>query len=588
MPNEMPGAIHYVRTNMATPTAGVGIPPTWRGSSMDPHTVVQQLPGASFEAQGKGVFYLAAPGRFPRGPRLSGRQGSMDLFVRVGEQGEVAATGILTSTVTGLADSDTVTIDGKVYTFEDSLTNTNGHVHVGVDAAESLFNLVSAINLSGGVGTRYATATTLHPTVSAAGGPGLTMVATAKTPGPGVNALATTEVSPEASWGGATLSGGTSTASTMCYLADDPTNPQEVIAIGLDSSNRPTALLLIRPLGGSTTVAVGVLTLAGNMADVAATGTLNSSGQVSDGNTVTIGVKTYTFQATLLPGDGNVKIGASQALSMENLRRAINLDGTAGVNYGVGTTLHPTVSALDTATTVDVTAKTKGEEGNSIISTENSATLDWDDVTLVGGANDKVTIDTKTYKFQTTLTNFDDNVQIRASASDSIDNLIAAITLTGTPGTDYATAMTLHPTVTATAGAGDTMDATAKTPGAAGNLIATTETSSNASWGAATLLGGSGGPVTVAEVTPSGAAFEDGTPLNIRLTWDSLNPVEGVRHASFTVNGVPTPSGDWSTDPTASWEHFQPTALVLGQGYGGAADFDGIISAWQGSETVSP
>lgn len=108
--------------------------------------------------------------------------------------------------------------------------------------------------------------------------------------------------------------------------------------------------------------------------------------------------------------------------------------------------------------------------------------------------NETVTIGTKTYTFQTVLTNVDGNVLIGASASASIDNLVAAINLGAGAGTLYALATTLHPTVSAAAGAGDTMDATAKTPGTAGNTIATTETFSDvlSVWGGATLSGGVG------------------------------------------------------------------------------------------------
>jgi hypothetical protein len=103
-----------------------------------------------------------------------------------------------------------------------------------------------------------------------------------------------------------------------------------------------------------------------------------------------------------------------------------------------------------------------------------------------------VTIDTKVYTFQTTLTNVDGNVLIGATASASLDNLIAAITLGVGAGSTYAAVMTEHPTVTAVAGAGDTMDATAKDIGTAGNAIATTETLAGVGnqWGGATLSGG--------------------------------------------------------------------------------------------------
>jgi len=115
-------------------------------------------------------------------------------------------------------------------------------------------------------------------------------------------------------------------------------------------------------------------------------------------------------------------------------------------------------------------------------------------LTLTGNAlnAETVTIDTKVYTFQTVLTDVDGNVLIGATASDSLDNLIAAITLGAGSGTLYAASTTLHPTVTAAAGAGDTMDASAKTEGTAGNTIATTETLTNGSWGGATLSGGAG------------------------------------------------------------------------------------------------
>lgn len=101
-----------------------------------------------------------------------------------------------------------------------------------------------------------------------------------------------------------------------------------------------------------------------------------------------------------------------------------------------------------------------------------------------------VTLDAKVYAFQTVLTDVDGNVLIGAAASDSLDNLIAAITLGAGAGTKYATSMTLHPTITAVAGAGDTMGATAKKKGTAGNSRATTETLTNGSFGGATLSGG--------------------------------------------------------------------------------------------------
>lgn len=125
-------------------------------------------------------------------------------------------------------------------------------------------------------------------------------------------------------------------------------------------------------------------------------------------------------------------------------------------------------------------------------------------LTLTGNVlnTETVTIGTKVYTFQTVLTDVDGNVLIGATASDSLDNLIAAITLGAGAGTLYAASTTLHPTVTAAAGAGDTMDATAKVAGPAGNAIVTTETiATTGSWGGATLSGGAFGRIIVAGAT---------------------------------------------------------------------------------------
>lgn len=113
-------------------------------------------------------------------------------------------------------------------------------------------------------------------------------------------------------------------------------------------------------------------------------------------------------------------------------------------------------------------------------------------LTFTGNAVDTQTcvIGGKTYTFQDTLTDSDGNVKIGASAAASIANLAAAIELGSGAGTAYAASMTRHPSVEVIS-----YDATTLVvgcPGAVGNLIATTETLANASWGAATLENGSG------------------------------------------------------------------------------------------------
>lgn len=106
-------------------------------------------------------------------------------------------------------------------------------------------------------------------------------------------------------------------------------------------------------------------------------------------------------------------------------------------------------------------------------------------------ANDTCVIGGVTYTFVAEPAVAND-IDIGGNASGSLDNLIAAITAGAGEGTAYGTGTVVHPTVTAAAGAGDTMTLAAKTEGVAGNAIATTETFTNAGnvFAAATLTGG--------------------------------------------------------------------------------------------------
>lgn len=89
-------------------------------------------------------------------------------------------------------------------------------------------------------------------------------------------------------------------------------------------------------------------------------------------------------------------------------------------------------------------------------------------------ANETVTIDNTTYTF-VVAPDAAYEVAIGATASDTIDNLIAAMQAGAGAGTLYGTGTAAHPTVTVAAGAGDTMTLTANTPGAASSLIETSE-----------------------------------------------------------------------------------------------------------------
>lgn len=132
----------------------------------------------------------------------------------------------------------------------------------------------------------------------------------------------------------------------------------------------------------------GTVTADGTTAGfIAAAQTLTNDGvNVSNGDTVTVDAKVYTFQTALTNVDGNVFIGGSNTASMTNLFNAINLGAGSGTAYAAATTLHPTVLATNpTGTTVVVTAKVPGSVQNAIVTTETSTHLAFGAATLAGG-----------------------------------------------------------------------------------------------------------------------------------------------------------------------------------------------------------
>lgn len=119
----------------------------------------------------------------------------------------------------------------------------------------------------------------------------------------------------------------------------------------------------------------------------AASGALTSTGNFADGNTVTVGGRTYTLQAVLTNVDGNVKIGATAALSLTNLVNAINANGLGvpGTDYALATTANGVVTAATTSTVLTATAVVAGTTGNVIASTVTGTANTWGAATLSGG-----------------------------------------------------------------------------------------------------------------------------------------------------------------------------------------------------------
>jgi hypothetical protein len=118
------------------------------------------------------------------------------------------ASRILTSTNVQVTANDTVTIDGKVYTFK-AVPAVEGEVDIGADADGSLLNLSRAINHTGAPGVDYVCADQ-HPTVVAdALLVGHTLGVSARIAGTGGNAIVVSEVAATLSWASGNLTGGT-------------------------------------------------------------------------------------------------------------------------------------------------------------------------------------------------------------------------------------------------------------------------------------------------------------------------------------------------------------------------------------------
>ena len=203
-------------------------------------------------------------------------------------------------------------------------------------------------------------------------------------------------------------------------------------------------------------------------------------------------------------------------------------------------------------------AATLGATGNmlELDLTSGSATVNGSGVasagtlTLSGNAvaDETVTIGSTVYTWKATVSTTAYQVKIGATASDSLDNLIAAINAGAGSGTVYGSATPAHPSGTAAAGAGDTLVFTASAVGLASNAIATTETMTAGSWGSATLTGGldastltgGDGKDTEGNTLPTQAALDairvrctaGGITLNIvGLGGGNLNSGEAVVYA---------------------------------------------------------
>lgn len=229
----------------------------------------------------------------------------------------------------------TITIGSTVYTIVDELSETYGasavayQVKKGASEATMLDNLKLAINATGTAGTNYSTGTAAHPSVVATTNTDTVQTVRGRVPGTSLNTVATTTTAANTAWADTTLGGGT---------------------------------------GAS------------------------DAGVTTAGATFTIGSRTYTAVIELSETLGATAVAdqilwvTSEAVFLDNIKKAINASGTAGTDYSTGTTKHALVKATTNDNTSQVfEALVAGTSGNSIATTETMANYAFGGTTMASG-----------------------------------------------------------------------------------------------------------------------------------------------------------------------------------------------------------
>lgn len=233
-----------------------------------------------------------------------------------------------------------VALGGITYTVVDVLSETLGATAVpyevlkGVSEATMLDNLKSAINATTGAGTVYGTGTVANPYF-----------------------VATTN---------------TDTVQTVrARLVGDTTFT--------------TAINLLAFTEGMANTAWADSTMGG------ATGNANPS-VTTGASTFTIGTRTYTAVLELdetLTGVAvvdQVLWVTSEAVFLDNIKKAINQTGVAGTDYSTGTTQNTDVTATtNTNTEQTIVARDAGTYGNSIATTETMGNYSWTSTVMASG-----------------------------------------------------------------------------------------------------------------------------------------------------------------------------------------------------------
>lgn len=257
--------------------------------------------------------------------------------------------------------------------------------------------------------------------------------------------------------------------------------------------------------GDTATIGNKTYTFVTNLSGVKATGLITSDATAPDsGDTVTINGKQYTFRTTLSsPAQANeVLIGVSAAVALDNLKIAINATGgTEGTEYSVGTVAHSDVTATTNTNTVQtVEARQYGTAANQFTLSETSAHLAW-------GSSKMGTVVTSEVAGVANVVN---EIKIQVSAAVTLDVFKDAINgtiVTGAVGVDYSDGTKAHTQVTATTNTNTAQTVAARNAAFDNASIAIScAGGGNMAAGAANLASGVRGVIALNTTTSAGSA----------------------------------------------------------------------------------
>ena len=211
-----------------------------------------------------------------------------------------------------------------------------------------------------------------------------------------------------------------------------------------------------------------------------------------DGVRVTVGAARYT--ANFVPPSAALPDTVGGDPLFNSVELLLNFDDLSNLdqssNAFVGTLINsPSILFPDDDEAFQTIASLAPDDNNFV---EAELVAAEGTLTFTGQPLDTetVTLGATTYTFQTVLVDAADNVLIGVDLDTSLDNLKAAVGLEAGVGTLFGTGTVINPDALLFDLVPGQKLARARTAGAAGNAIVSTETLTNGSWGGATLSGG--------------------------------------------------------------------------------------------------